>query len=480
MDSGGFAFSAHESDDACGARDASGAFDVDTIYDVVDGWPADSQLPSDAAQVALLSEYEPGPTAMLVLAGIDASALDVDGRVEFAAAWQRQLAWVDAKAQAALAASVEDVDPELPSGNDVAEMQWRAELVAASLGWSPTTAANRLSTAQRVLNDLPNMFGLLEAGEVSLRHVLALAHEVFELTPQEIAAVEARVIERAPIQTPAQFTRSVRRAVIAVAPEAAAVRRARALRSRGVRKVAYPDGMAAVIATMDAADAETVYLALDAAARKAAAADGAPGNAAAADGSVGAAGGSAPSIYARRADALLVWANDALADPDLPRKQGRRVEVQVVIDLPTLLGAADNPAELIDYGPITSGAARELAADAAWRRLVVDPVDGHLLDYGTTVYRPPQKLADYLVARDRRCRFPGCGRQGDGCDFDHVIPFGTPGGVTAARNCCCLCRYHHRMKTHGGWRLQLHEDSSVTWTSPTGRTFHVDPTGQLE
>jgi len=498
MDSGGFAFSVGEFDEGY----SGGGGDLDVVDGVVEVWPVGAQVPCDAAQVALLAEFEPGPAAMMVLGGIDGSVLDVDGRVELAAAWQRQLAWVDAKAQAALAGSVAGLDRELPTAQEVAEQEWRAELVAASLGWSPTTAAHRLATADRLLNDLPNMFGLLEAGQISLRQAMVLAHEVDDLTPQEMAAVEARVIERAPVQTPAQFTRSVRRAVIAVAPEAAAVRRARAVRSRGVRTVAYPDGMAAVIATMAAADAQTVYLALDAAARKAAAAeaaeaaaaagatgsvaDAAAGNAVAGGGdavrgaSVTVAGEAAPSMYARRADALLGWANDALADPDLPRKQGRRVEVQVVIDLPTLVGMADNPAQLIGYGPITSGAARELAADAAWRRLVVDPVDGHLLDYGTTVYRPPQKLADYLVARDRRCRFPGCGRQADTCDFDHVIPFGTPGGITAAHNCCCLCRYHHRMKTHGGWALQLHEDASVTWTSPTGRTFHVDPTGQLE
>ena len=469
MDTGGFAISADDIDEGDGGSDA-----CDVIYDVVEVWPVDGALPTDAAQVAMLAEFEPGPTAMLILNGIDGSALDLDGRVELAAAWQRQLAWVDARAQASLAESVAGLDRELPTAKEVAELEWRAELVAASLGWSQVSAANRLATAQRLINDLPGMFALLESGEVSLRHAMVLAHEVDELTPEEMAAVEARVIERAPVQTPAQFTRSVRRAVIAVAPEAAAARRARALRSRGVRKVAYPDGMAAVIATMDAAAAETVYLALDAAARKAAAGHAGGGGAGAV------ASEAAPSIYARRADALLVWANDALANPDMPRKQGRRVELQVVIDLPTLLGVADNPAELIGHGPITSAAALELAADAEWHRLVVDPVDGHLLDFGTSVYRPPQKLADYLVARDRRCRFPGCGRQGESCDFDHVIPFGTPGGVTAAHNCCCLCRYHHRMKTHGGWSLQLHEDSSVTWTSPTGRTFYVDATGQLE
>jgi hypothetical protein len=424
-------------------------------------------MPDEAETVGLLAGIEPGPAAMMVLTGLAGASLDADARIQVAAAWQRQLAWVNAQAQASLAYSLDGIDPEFRRSADVAEYEWRTEMVAASLGWSPITTANRLAVARRLLIELPNMFALLAGGQVSLRHAMVLAHEVAELTPDEMAGVEARVLERAPNQTAGQFTRSVRRAVLAEAPEAAAARRAKAVRARGVHTVAYPDGMAAVIATMGATEAHTVFLALDAAARKTAAAP-AP------------AGAPKPTVNARRADALLGWADHALADPDLPRQHGRSVELQVVIDLPTLLGLADNPAELIGYGPIPPIAALELAADANWRRLVTDPVDGHLLDYGTSVYRPPQKLANYLLARDRRCRFPGCSRPAEVDDFDHVIPWGTEGGITAASNCACLCRRHHRMKTHSRWRYQLHKTGAITWTAPNQRTFNVDPVGQLE
>jgi len=67
------------------------------------------------------------------------------------------------------------------------------------------------------------------------------------------------------------------------------------------------------------------------------------------------------------------------------------VEAQVIIDLPTLLGLADNPGELAGVGPIPAEVARALAADdgATRRRLVVEPVTGALLDYGASVYRSP-------------------------------------------------------------------------------------------
>ena len=219
--------------------------------------------------------------------------------------------------------------------------------------------------------------------------------------------------------------------------------------------------MATLSATLTAADADTVWQALDATARAMLTPD------------------TQASLDTRRADALVAWAQDALADPARPRRQGRRVEVQVVMDAPTLFGLADHPAELVGYGPIPATAARLLAADATWRRLLVDPADGHLLDFGSVTYRPPQALVDFVVARDRHCRFPGCARRADTCDIDHVIPYGT-GGPTAACNCCTLCRHHHRLKTHGGWQLQLHPDGAATWTAPGGRTYHVEAQPQLE
>jgi len=119
-----------------------------------------------------------------------------------------------------------------------------------------------------------------------------------------------------------------------------------------------------------------------------------------------------------------------------------------------------------------------LEEGAAWRRLVVEPVTGHLLDYGAAVYRPPKELRDYLVARDRRCRFPGCRRRAQACDVDHTVRTrtGRPRRATAR----ALCRRHHRMKTHGGWHLELSPDGMCTWTAPTGRVYIEQPHDQWE
>jgi hypothetical protein len=139
-------------------------------------------------------------------------------------------------------------------------------------------------------------------------------------------------------------------------------------------------------------------------------------------------------------------AHGVLDDPSLSVMQGKkRLDTRFVITLDTLVGAND-AAEIVDYGSILAHLARRLVADSdTWRRLVTDPVTGHLLDYGTTTYKPPTALCEYVIARDRHCRFPGCTTAG-WRDLDHVDPWtGTSeGGQTSADNLITLCRRHHQ------------------------------------
>jgi hypothetical protein len=223
--------------------------------------------------------------------------------------------------------------------------------------------------------------------------------------------------------------------------------------------------MGSITATMSAVDTQTVWQGLDVTARQLQIRAKQAGDVDA-------------GIDAYRADALVAWANAALTAPDAPTQQGRRPQIQFVVDLPTLLGLANNPAELVGYGPVAASVVQALAADADWRRLVVEPVTGHLLDYGSLIYRPPQKLKDFVVARDRHCRFPGCNRKATYCDIEHCVP--APVGATASYNCYSACRRHHRLKTHGGWKVELFRDGSCRWTAPNGRTFDVGPPAQLD
>jgi hypothetical protein len=175
----------------------------------------------------------------------------------------------------------------------------------------------------------------------------------------------------------------------------------------------------------------------------------------------------------KRADALTTIASHALASiADVVRPHRRPVAVSVAIDLPTVLGLADNPGQLAGYGAIPASVARKLAADGTWQRFISDPITGNLLDFGREKYIPPQELVDFLLARDRTCRFPGCGISGQLTDIDHAQSWES-GGETNPANLGLLCRRHHRMKTHGGWNLTSNPDGSCFWRSPLDKEFFV-------
>ena len=133
---------------------------------------------------------------------------------------------------------------------------------------------------------------------------------------------------------------------------------------------------------------------------------------------------------------------------------------------------AENPGQLSGYGPIPASLARELAADGNWKRFITDPTSGELLDIGRKSYRPSQHLVDFLIARDRTCRFPGCRYPAHRSDIDHVTPW-DDGGKTTPQNLGSLCRRHHRLKTHGGWKVTSARDGSCEWISPNGKHYLV-------
>ncbi len=170
--------------------------------------------------------------------------------------------------------------------------------------------------------------------------------------------------------------------------------------------------------------------------------------------------------------------NADLTNRNLPKQKqiknlGRKpVTINVTIDLPTLLNMAENPGQLSGYGPIPASLARELAADGNWKRFITDPTSGELLDIGRKSYRPSQHLVDFLIARDRTCRFPGCRYPAHRSDIDHVTPW-DDGGKTTPENLGSLCRRHHRLKTHGGWKVTSASDGSCEWISPNGKHYLV-------
>ena len=158
---------------------------------------------------------------------------------------------------------------------------------------------------------------------------------------------------------------------------------------------------------------------------------------------------------------------------------GRHTHLNVTISASTLAGLDDRPGELDGHGPIPADLARAIAISAETiTAIAIRPGCGTGLDLGRTSYRPRLAQRDHVTTRDQTCRFPGCRRAAKRCQIDHseeFCPGRADGGVTCPCNLCCLCAFHHGLKTGGLWDSVQHADASITWTSPTGREYTTYP-----
>ena len=416
---------------------------------------------SNSQIILAILDAEPGAGALAALVQIDPLRLSRVARIDYLTACERQLAWVQGLINRALIAVA---GVEVQESNRALPEAWRGvddaprDEVAAALRLSAGSAQRQIDTARTLHKYLPAVRRALECGEIAPAHARVIVEESAVLfktgaKPEVVATIESRALAYAEFHTPAQLARHVRGQVAKAAVNEIEIVVASAVEARRISYYPEPDGMATIIALLPAADAQIVMLAINALAR-----------AEAQSNELG--------IDAKRADALTQIAVRALETAGEISAHRRPVAVSLTIDLPTLLGLADSPGELSGYGPIPASIARALAADGNWRRLITEPITGHLLEYGRETYQPPQALVDFLLARDRTCRFPGCRQPAQRGDIDHAISW-EEGGNTDAANLGLLCRRHHRLKTHDGWSIVSKEDGSCTWRSPTGHLYFV-------
>ncbi len=406
----------------------------------------------------------PGAATMARLSEIDPYSLSAVDRINYLTALDRQDGWLYALRQRAIAA-VAGLQPSEGDGPLFGVDEAEREDISTALRLAPATAQSRIDIARTLVNNLPNTCSALATGEISSAHATVIAREtaiaIRNGAPDSVIfEVEQRAISFAELHTPGQLAVRVRTDIAKSIPEEFEEIASRATSLRRVSCYNEADGMSTVVAILPAADAQMVMNSIEAFILRQEQLQCSDKDSEA-----------IRTIDQKRADALSTICSNFLSEiSQTVTPQRRPLTVNVTIDLPTLLGLTENPGQLAGYGPIPAAVARELASDAKWKRFITEPQTGNLLDFGRESYEPPQHLKDFLIARDRTCRFPGCRRSALLSDLDHAESWES-GGSTSSDNIGALCRRHHRLKTHDGWRIQSFSDGSCTWTSPLGKEF---------
>ena len=120
---------------------------------------------------------------------------------------------------------------------------------------------------------------------------------------------------------------------------------------------------------------------------------------------------------------------------------------------------------------VSAETARRMACDAATVTMHHGP-GGEILDVGRRTRTISPALRRALMARDRQCRFPGCGNVR--CDAHHLEHW-ADGGRTALDNLVLLCRRHHRAVHEEGFRVTLDAAGGAQFLRPDGRPLPEAP-----
>ena len=143
---------------------------------------------------------------------------------------------------------------------------------------------------------------------------------------------------------------------------------------------------------------------------------------------------------------------------------GRRLppaQVSVLIGLDALRGQTDEMG-LTDAGvELPPEVVRRLACDAEIIPMILGSSGGSA-DAGRLRRTVPLRLRRLLVARDRHCRWPGCGEPPSRCDAHHVWHW-IDGGPTNLDNLVLLCHRHHHFLHQHGYKMVPQPDG--TWTT---------------
>jgi len=346
-----------------------------------------------------------------------------------------------------------------------------AEL-ASALGVPSEWGARLMGDALELCHRLPGVWARARTGELPVWRARRIAQATRGLSLLAAAWVDAQVAPFAHKVGPAQTDRLVDAAVARFDPEAAEVRRRAASDRRCLvvdhRQVSF-DGTSRVYGELDLADALDLDAAVSAGAAELARL------------------GSTESLDVRRAVAVgdlarrqpVLDLTSSGSGHEAPERRPVRRSVVVHVHLSQAAVSGADPVARVESAAgvrlVTAEQVRQWCGRSDAKVSVLPVLD--LADHSSVdAYEIPDRLDQRVALREPTCVFPWCSRPARRCDIDHVLAHGE-GGPTCDCNLAPLCRFHHRLKTHGRWVYTRLDQATLLWRSPHGLTFLRDHAG---
>ncbi|MBV9312962.1 MAG: DUF222 domain-containing protein, partial [Pseudonocardia sp.] len=193
-----------------------------------------------------LGELAPGAGLAAVLGTLVFDAVPAESSVDVLQACYRQLA----HDQALVFASLRRVSQCTPS-DDCGVIEGFARAageIAAALTWTPSVADRELDHATSLIDTLPQVYTALLAGRIDRAKAVVFIEllSCAQLEPEQLDALCAEFVPKAPGLTTRQLAARLQRAILAIDPEFARRRYREATRRRGVTYWLNTDGTVTV------------------------------------------------------------------------------------------------------------------------------------------------------------------------------------------------------------------------------------------
>lgn len=383
-------------------------------------------------------------------------------------------------------------------------------LLGARLQLSPYAGRALVADVLDLEHRLPVLWRRVLGGEIRLDHARFVARRTRELTAEGAGQVDSRVAESADGRLAwSRFVDLVEASVIAADPEAAAEREERAAREcfartthsdeHGIRGL-YVRGDAATIMRIDATVAFLARALLVL--------------------------GDGSTLDRRRVTAMLLMANpvqairvlqafrdkvraaeivrswaeaddthDDVIDPEPFQPSGELPDVEgldqqlllpavwMVVHLAQQEGTDDGAgpvARVEGVAPVTSEWVRRVLGSRC--RFRITPVLDPLAQTPVDAYEVPRRHRRAVRLMSPADVFPFAANTTDDVQIDHTEAYvdpddGGPPGQSRIGNYGPMTGFHHRIKTHGRWRVEQPFPGIYLWRDPYGALYLVDHTG---